>query len=409
MFRMRFVCLLLVICCLLGISGMAIAAEVDSDAAYCFTSSDFGDEEKLVGICITGLPQTHTGTVWLGGRVLQAGDILTAEQIDKMTFSPVRTEQDQEAVVTYLPIYESRVDRPATMTISIKGKEDKAPVAQDFTIETYKNLPNKGALKVTDPEGQALTYSLIRSPKRGTLTVGEDGSFLYTPKKNKVGVDSFTYTATDPAGNVSREATVTIQILKPTDARQYTDTVGLDCRFEAEWMKNTGLFVGEKIGSEACFRPEKTVSRADFLAMVVKALDIPVENVSYDSLPSDTPAWLKPYLVAAQRSGLTEGLPQEESGSFGADQAITGAEAAVMLQNVLDLTISQETLESQTASADDASVPAWAAVSLTAMSENGIDLQADMPLNRGQVAKILYQVSCIAPDAPGMRVIRMQQ
>ena len=65
-----------------------------------------------------------------------------------------------------------------------------------------------------------------------------DGSFIYTPKKNKVGVDSFTYTATDASGKVSREATVTIQILKPTDARQYTDTVGLDCRFEAEWLKN---------------------------------------------------------------------------------------------------------------------------------------------------------------------------
>ena len=282
MFRMRFVCLLLVICCLLGISGMAIAAEVDSDAAYCFTSSDFGSDE-LVGICITGLPQPHTGTVWLGNRVLQTGDILTAEQVDQMTFSPVRTEQDQEAVVTYLPIYENRVDQPATMTISIRGKQDKAPVAQDFTIETYKNLPNKGTLKVSDPEGQVLTYTLTRSPKRGTLTIGEDGSFLYTPKKNKVGVDSFTYTATDPAGNVSREATVTIQILKPTDSRQYTDTVGLDCRFEAEWMKNTGLFVGEKIGQQICFRPEQTVSRGDFLAMVVKALDIPVEEISYDA------------------------------------------------------------------------------------------------------------------------------
>ncbi len=408
MFRMRFVCLLLVICCLLGISGMAIAAEVDSDAAYCFTASDFGSDE-LVGICITGLPQTHTGTVWLGNRVLQTGDILTAEQIDQMTFSPMRTEQDQEAVVTYLPIYENRVDKAATMTISIKGKEDKAPVAQDFTIETYKNLPNKGALKVSDPEGQTLTYSLTRSPKRGTLTIGEDGSFLYTPKKNKVGVDSFTYTATDPAGNVSREATVTIQILKPTDSRQYTDTVGLDCRFEAEWMKNTGLFVGEKIGQQICFRPEQTVSRGDFLAMVVKALDIPAEETSYASLPADTPAWLKPYLLAAQRSGLTEGLPQEQSGSFGADQAITGAEAAVMLQNVLDLSISQETLEMQTASTDDSSVPAWAAVSLTAMSENGIRLQADTPLTRAEAAKILYQVSCIAPDAPGMQVIRMQQ
>ncbi len=408
MFRTRFVCLLLVICCLLGISGMAIAAEVDSDAAYCFTASDFGND-ALVGICITGLPQTHTGTVWLGNRVLQTGDILTAEQIDQMTFSPVRTEQDQEAVVTYLPIYENRVDKAATMTISIKGKEDKAPVAQDFTIETYKNLPNKGALKVSDPEGQTLTYSLTRSPKRGTLTIGQDGSFLYTPKKNKVGVDSFTYTATDPAGNVSREATVTIQILKPTDSRQYTDTVGLDCRFEAEWMKNTGLFVGEKIGQQICFRPEQTVSRGDFLAMVVKALDIPAEETSYASLPADTPAWLKPYLLAAQRSGLTEGLPQEQSGSFGADQAITGAEAAVMLQNVLDLSISQETLEMQTASTDDSSVPAWAAVSLTAMSENGIRLQADTPLTRAEAAKILYQVSCIAPDAPGMQVIRMQQ
>ena len=408
MFRTRFVCLLLVICCLLGISGMAIAAEVDSDAAYCFTASDFGND-ALVGICITGLPQTHTGTVWLGNRVLQTGDILTAEQIDQMTFSPMRTEQDQEAVVTYLPIYENRVDKAATMTISIKGKEDKAPVAQDFTIETYKNLPNKGALKVSDPEGQTLTYSLTRSPKRGTLTIGQDGSFLYTPKKNKVGVDSFTYTATDPAGNVSREATVTIQILKPTDSRQYTDTVGLDCRFEAEWMKNTGLFVGEKIGQQICFRPEQTVSRGDFLAMVVKALDIPAEETSYASLPADTPAWLKPYLLAAQRSGLTEGLPQEQSGSFGADQAITGAEAAVMLQNVLDLSISQETLEMQTASTDDSSVPAWAAVSLTAMSENGIRLQADTPLTRAEAAKILYQVSCIAPDAPGMQVIRMQQ
>ena len=82
------------------------------------------------------------------------------------------------------------------------------------------------------------------------MTIREDGSFLYTPKKNKVGTDSFTYTATDPAGKVSREATVTIQILKPTDNKQYADTTGTTCRFTAEWLRNTGLFVGEQIDGQ---------------------------------------------------------------------------------------------------------------------------------------------------------------
>lgn len=413
MFRIRFVCLLLALVCLLCLGTGAFAAEVDCDSTYCFTSTDFAEDDSLAGICITQLPQSATGTVMLGNRVIRSGDILTAEQLSQLTFSPLRTEEDQDAVVTYLPIYENRVEPSATMTISIKGKEDKAPVAQDSAIETYKNLPNQAKLNVSDPEGEALTYTLARQPKRGEVTINEDGTFTYTPKKNKVGVDSFTFTAADPAGNVSREATVTIQILKPTDSKQYTDTVGRECRFAAEWMRNTGLFVGERVGGESCFYPEKTVSRGEFLTMVVKALDIPTEDVSYTSVPADTPDWLKPYLAAAMRSGLTAGWPETETGSFNADQPISGAEAAVMLQNALDLSISQETMESAAvdASAEElqAEVPAWAAVSLTAMSDNGITLSATENLTRGEVAQVMYQVSHLAVDAPGMTVIRMQQ
>jgi len=408
MFRVRIVCLLLVLACLLGVSSMALAAEVDCDATYCFTSADFS-EESLLGICITQLPESQTGTVMLGSRVLQPGDILTAQQLAQMTFAPLRTETDRDAVVTYLPIYEDRVEKAATVSIAIRGKEDKAPVAQDSSIETYKNLPNEGKLKVSDPEGAGLTFTLVRNPKRGEVVIKEDGGFVYTPKKNKVGVDSFTYTATDPAGNVSREATVTIQILKPTDSKQYTDTVGHDCRFEAEWMRNTGLFVGERIGQKECFYPEKEVSRGQFLAMVVQALDIPVEDVSYEAVPEDTPQWLKPYLAAALRSGLTAGWPETETGSFCADQAITGAEVAVMLQNALDLTISQETLEQEKADAENSGAPVWAAVSLTAMEENGIMLDANAALTRGEAAQVLYQVDHLAVNAPGMMVFRMQQ
>lgn len=398
---------MLVLGCLLGASGSALAAQVDCDVTYCFTSQDFAlsEEDPLVGICITALPQ-DSGAVMLGNRILRAGDILTAQQLDQMTFCPVRTDSDIQAVVSYLPIYEDRVEQCAAMTINIRGKDDKAPTAQDSAVETYKNVPNEGKLKAQDPEGEALTYTLVRGPKRGEVVLNKDGSFTYTPKKNKVGIDSFTYTATDPAGNVSREATVTVQIIKPSDTRQYTDTVGLDCRFEAEWMRNTGLFVGESVNGQSCFQPDKAVSRGEFLAMMVELLDIPVEDAAMTDLSEQSPHWLRPYLAAALRSGLTDRLPDAEN--FAADEPISGAEAAVMLQNALDLSVTEQVLETS-AEENDLQVPAWAAASLTVMQDNGICLSGVEQLTRADAALVLYQANQLALDAPGMQVIRMQQ
>lgn len=411
MLRTRMICLLLALFCVLSMGSMALAAQVDCDTTYCFTSTDFADNDTLMGVCITKLPSANTGTVMLGNRVIRPGDILTAEQLAQMTFHPLRTEQDKDAIVTYLPIYENRVETSASMTIAIRGKEDKAPVAEDFAIETYKNLPNQAKLKASDPEGEALTYTVVRLPKRGEVTVNADGSFTYTPKKNKVGVDSFTYTAADPAGNVSREATVTIQIMKPTDSKQYTDTVGDPCRFAAEWMRNTGLFEGEKINGQSCFNPDETVSRGEFVSMLVQMLQIPTEEVSYEGIPLDTPNWLKPYWAAAIRSGLTAGLPAQETGSLQSGDPITGAEAAVMLQNALDLSVCVQTMESVQISSTDGKVdiPTWAASALNTMADNGIMFVAENTMNRREMAQVLYQVSKLADSAPGMAVIRMQQ
>lgn len=382
-----------------------LAAEVDCDAIYCFKSNDFAQEEELplMGVCITGLPDPETGTVFLGQRVLQKGDILTAEQLSALTFSPLLTQTDAVAQVSYLPVYENRVGTPATTTISIRGKTDNPPVAQDFSLETYKNLAATGSLKVSEPEGQDMTYTLVRGPKRGQVEISTDGTFTYTPKKNKVGVDSFTYCAADPVGNVSRVATVTVQILKPSDAKQYADTQNTACRFTAEWMRHTGLFTGESINGQLCFQPEKTVSRGEFVAMLVKALEIPLEDTSTLSLPSDAPLWLQPYLAAALRAGLTAGLPDTDSFC----EAITGAEAAVMLQNALDLTISRNTLADQSASVQgDLAVPAWAAVSLSVLEENDIYVSAFDTLTRSDVSQILYEASHLAALSAGAAVYR---
>ena len=377
----RVLALFAVLACLSGMAGTADAAEVDCDSVYCFRSADFGPDQ-IVGICITDLPESNVGTIMLGSRVLQPGDILTSEQAAQMTFCPLVTEQDCAAQIGYLPVYEDHVAASATMTIAIRGKEDKAPVAEDSAVETYKNLPVTAQLKVSDPEGQAMTYTVTRQPKRGNVSVNADGSFTYTPKKNKVGIDSFVYTATDPAGKVSREATVTITLLKPTEAAQYTDTIGRECRFAAEWMKHTGIFVGETVAENPCFSPEKAVTRGEFVTMLVKALEIPAEEEArFTGYTDEIPQWLRPYLAAAVRSGLTAGLPEQET--FGGDTAITGAEAAVMLQNALDLTV--ET------SAEESADPDWAQTALTAMRRSGISLDAGEVLTRSDAAMALYR------------------
>lgn len=382
--RIRAIPFLTALGCAIALAGPVSALEVESDSVYCFSPEDFSPEEAITGICITDLPQDK-GSVMLGTRILRAGDILTADQVSQMTFAPVRTETDQSVQVGYLPIFSDRVEGNVTMTIGIRGKEDLPPVAEDSAVETYKNIPAKGNVKATDPEGQPMTYTVTRAPKRGNVVLREDGSFTYTPKKNKIGVDSFTFTAADPAGNVSREAAVTITVLKPTEAPQYTDTLGKECQFAAEWMKHTGIFIGETLGDKTCFSPERQVTRGEFVTMLVKALDIPTdEDLVYTGYTDEIPQWLQPYLAAAMRAGVTAGLKEQQV--FGADEPVTGAEAAVMLCSALKL-------EKEALGQEEEATPVWGQDALTALAGRGITLDGDSPVTRGVAAQVLYLAS----------------
>ena len=372
--------------CLLA-AGMVLsvsAAEVGSGDCYCFASEDFAPgEEQLAGICITKLPESAKGTVMLGSRILRPGDVLTAQQVGQMTFVANYVQRDDTATIGYLPVFANGMAGEATMTLSIRGRENQAPIAEDCAFETYKNLEVTGQLKVRDPEGQEMTFTLTRPPKRGDIVIQQDGSFTYTPKKNKVGVDSFTFTATDPAGKTSREATVTVSIQKPTDAKQYSDTVGKDCRFAAEWMKNTGIFVGESLGGSPCFSPDRMVSRGEFVTMLVKTLNLPTDPDLTETGYTDVPDWLKPYLAAAIRSGLTTGLTTADG--FGPDLPVTAEEAAAMLCSALQLEPQEQTVLS--------SPEGQAFTPVEVALQNGFDLIPGQTLTRSDCASLLYQTS----------------
>ncbi len=353
--------------CAAALTLPAAAAELTAGAHYCCSPADFG--ENLSGICVTAVPEE--GAILLGDRVVRSGDVLAASQLEQLTFTVPESDADSAASMRYLPIHENGLEPEAELVFSIRGRKNEAPSAGDSTLETYKNLPNEGLLDAADPEGDALTFTLTRAPKRGEVILRDDGSFLYTPKKNKVGTDSFTFTAADSAGNVSREATVTIRILKPTDESQYADTASASCRFEAEWLRNTGLFTGERVSGQLCFSPDEPVTRGQFLSMLMQVLELPVDRSARETgFLDESPQWLKPYLAAALRSGIIAGYPAEGGVEFRADQAVSADEAAVMVRRALDFTLP--------------------AAALDAPAPLGMD-----PLTRAEAAETLYQVSLL--------------
>jgi VCBS repeat-containing protein len=104
----------------------------------------------------------------------------------------------------------------AAVTIRV-GEGGDPPVAAD---DSY-SIDEDGVLSValsdgvlandTTSDGETPVASLVSGPANGTLSLGADGSITYLPSANFNGVDSFTYKATDAAGD-SNIATVTITV-----------------------------------------------------------------------------------------------------------------------------------------------------------------------------------------------------
>lgn len=89
-----------------------------------------------------------------------------------------------------------------------------AATGTQTTVEDTAKLIN---LIATDADGDALTYTIIAAPTRGTLGPVSGSSVMYTPNADFTGSDSFTFRANDGGLN-SNIATVTITVGPANDA-----------------------------------------------------------------------------------------------------------------------------------------------------------------------------------------------
>ncbi len=386
---------------LLAASLLALPANAADDQVvwgevYCFSNQDLTMEDDSLGIVVTDVPEDTMGSVYLGTRRIIAGDVLTRQQAQQLTFVPV-TGAAGDADVSCMSITPDGLGDEARMTLKIVSGKNEAPTAQDSEFETYKNIAGTVPLSVSDPENDPLTVTIVSEPKRGMVEVHEDGTVTYTPNENKVGKDSFTYTVADTAGNVSEEATVRIRILKPSDKETYQDMTGDPAELAAMWLKESGIYRGSSVAGELLFSPEETVTRGEFTAMCVALTQQQPELLETGFIDgSDMPLWLQPYVGAALKCGYLSGIPTENGLAMEASDPIRQGEAAVMLSKVLNLSQPEE----QTVLAPEETLPAWAAAAVASVRDAGLEDLSDTaaPLTRREAAILLYSAWNLAKN-----------
>lgn len=373
-----------------------------------FQDSDFvaADEQnsELEGIVLTSLPDPQAGVLKLGKRTLLTGEAVAVESISSLKFLPA-TDDVLETTFNYLPVFKSGASvESITVGIHMLSGENKAPIAENIELTTYKNIAATGTFKATDPDNDKLTFRIVDKPARGEIEIAENGSgeFKYTPFKNKTGKDSFSYAAVDAVGNASQPATITVTIDKPSTKLTYADMDGNGAHYAAIRLAEQGVLTGEKLGSQYFFSPEQTVSRGEFVAMALTALDAgEVSPVSRTGFADDdqTPSWVKPFASSALKAGIINGVSTADGQKvLRSDYTLTRGEAAVILNNALRISDAG----SQSAFSDDASIPAWAYQAAVNVEATGImpaysdgTMRLMDPVTRAQAAQLL----CSALDA----------
>ena len=297
----------------------------------------------LNGITIDVLPDPGAGSLCIGGRPVEAGSFVDATALDGLRFQSAQSPTVTTAQLTFTPSFSSGEDaRQTTVTIHLLTEKNEPPVARNMELTTYKNVAATGCFDAVDGEGDPLTFQLTSTPARGAVTLEENGQFVYTPYENKTGKDSFTYVAVDPAGNTSPEARVTLRIDKPDTKVTYADLEGHPAGKAAVRLAEEGVYVGRYVNGRYFFDPDQTVTRAQFLTMAMATAGLEdLEGVTLTGFSDDgaIPAWAKGAVSAALKAGVVQGS-RDENGApvFGAEDTISRAEAAVMLDNLLDIT-----------------------------------------------------------------------
>ena len=188
-------------------SNTSLTTAEDTTGTVTLVATDV--EGDALSYSLVSAPNAAHGTVFIAG--------------DKATFQP-KAHWNGTTSFTYKATDPGGLSsNVATVTVTVTPVND-APSAFYGSLITDEDIPGVITLNATDPDGDALTYSVVTQPTNnsGTVTISGDQA-TFVPARNWFGTTSFTYRATDPEGRNSNVATITVTVNAVNDPPVVSD------------------------------------------------------------------------------------------------------------------------------------------------------------------------------------------
>lgn len=381
-------------------SAMAKWTLTGNDIYFC--ADDFCralNRAEIDYVTVTALPDQAFGSLVLGSTPVTKGQTISASNLALLKYISADASGDKESLNSF-EFSCGNVGYTMACNLYILKKNNYAPTVQStaktlLTLSTYNDITVHSILRGYDPDGDDISFEIVSYPKNGYIKMDTSakGKYTYTPKAGYHGKDSFMYIVKDKYGNASAATTVALTINRRKTSVVFSDLDESEYQSHAVSMTEAGIMSGTQIGNGYYFYPDQTVSRVEFLVMAMNSVGITeVANVKdtvfFDD--NDIPVSMKGYVAAAYRLGYVGGTVENGELYFKPDEALTRAEAAYILCNLLGIDSKPTTVAVFTDS-----VPSWAENAVYTMSalgilrENNGKISSYAKLTRGQAAQML--------------------
>ncbi|HHR5882505.1 TPA: Ig-like domain-containing protein [Providencia alcalifaciens] len=190
-------------------------------------------------------------------RIVKEGSkgTVTIGKDGKIIYTPNKGEYGVDTITYVVKDRAGHESNVATITVKI----DAAPEAKDDSAATKESKPVTIDMEnnYSDKDGDVDHSSLAVKTNGGKgFAKFVNGKLVYQPNKGEVGTDTITYTVTDKNGNISEDATITINIDAPPVANDDSakankatpvelDVLGNDTDLDGDIDPTTLVVVGE--------------------------------------------------------------------------------------------------------------------------------------------------------------------
>ena len=313
-------------------SGKA-GEEIAFDAAF-FDNALRG--AQVSAITVTSLPDVTVGELLLGQGEVGVGQRIDRENLAYLRYIP--TDATKNSDFDFVPhTQEGACAYELKCHLLQHAGVNCCPAAGGSVtaVSTHASLALSGSLSAEDAEGDALFFEVVEYPANGTLTLdAKTGDFLYRPTGNFSGEDHFSWRVQDVWGAYSEPSHVEITVCSLTTGYLFSDIENDRVHHAALLVGERGLLGGERMGDKHYFHPERALSRAAFVAILLEAAEIKapdVEDTGYAD-NADIPRGMRGAVKYAREQGWLG-----EDSVFRPHEAITRAEAAAIAAKVLGL------------------------------------------------------------------------